>query len=48
VVALLGGDAVAPEIDSVHALSEAGVDAAFARLKSRRARGKVLFDMQVA
>ena len=34
-----------PVIDSVHPLSEAGVAAAFARLKSRRARGKVLFDM---
>lgn len=32
-------------IDSVHALTAEGVDAAFSRLKSRRAKGKVVVDV---
>jgi len=34
-------------VTSARPWRSAGVDAAFARLKSRRARGKVLFDMLV-
>jgi hypothetical protein len=34
-----------PELDNVHELTEEGVTAAFERLKSRRARGKVLFQI---
>lgn len=43
IVALLGG--ASPVIDSVHALSAEGVAAAFGRLKSRRARGKVVVEV---
>lgn len=43
IVELLGE--TQPVVDSTHPLSAEGVDAAFSRLKSRRAQGKVLFDV---
>lgn len=45
-IKLLGTTGI--EIDSLHELSEAGVDAAFDRLKSRRARGKVVITVMEA
>lgn len=45
-IQLLGTTGI--EIDSLHELSEAGVDAAFDRLKSRRARGKVVITVMEA
>ena len=41
-----GGDQiVTPVMDSTHALSVEGVEAAFARLKSRRTTGKIVIDV---
>ena len=34
-------------IDSTHEISASGIDAAFQRLKSRRSRGKVIFDATI-
>ena len=34
-------------IDSTHEISESGIAAAFQRLKSRRSRGKVVFDATI-
>ena len=48
ILSLLGERAAsAVTIDSTHPLSSEGVNAAFARLKSRRAKGKVVFDVGI-
>lgn len=44
IVSLLGGSP-RPVVDSIHPLSAEGVNAAFGRLKSRRAKGKLVIDV---
>jgi len=44
--ALVAGGKLRPLVDSAHAFDAAGCEAAYARLKSRRARGKVVVEVE--